>query len=72
MKTCCLIEVPHEHVFVISHRDNRLKNKYSGSDNGNCSRPAVGMLPSDAVVNFVQTNGIWLLDWLPLGIADDE
>lgn len=61
VQTGGLVQVPHKDVFVVADGDDGLKNKNPGSDDRDSTGASVGVFPSDAVVNFMHTDRVWLL-----------
>ena len=72
MQACGLVEVPHEYVFVVSYCDYGLKNEDAGTHNRDGACFGVGVLPANAVVDFVHAHGIGFGDWGAGGVRDDE
>lgn len=72
VESCCLVEVPHEYVLVVSDCNNGLQDENARAHDGDSASAGVGVFPADAVVNFVHTNCVRLRDWVALRIGDYE
>ena len=58
-KVSRLIKVPHEDVLVVGHRNDCLEDELALPDNDGLASAVVSVLPLDAIVDFMDADGVW-------------